>query len=127
MAPPTKKAKKSTDDEKAVLKYAPNPHLRELSVDHLYHIGLDSGMDLRTLFGGVTHVAMGGSPSRMSAVANLLPAALGVEIPMGMSVSPIGKVRTWDHRTQTEALIDKRKHSHKQLSLSLSLSLSCVD
>mmetsp|Transcript_1793 Transcript_1793/g.5748 ORF Transcript_1793/g.5748 Transcript_1793/m.5748 type:complete len:326 (+) Transcript_1793:155-1132(+) len=91
MPPPSKKAKTSDAEDEKSLAFAPNPHLRSLSVDHLYHIGLDSSMDLRSLFGGVTHVAMGGSPSRMESVAKLLPKALGVDIPLGMSISPIGK------------------------------------
>ena len=41
-----------------------NKNLEEIEVDYLYHLGLDSSMNLKDLFGNVKFVCMGGSPDR---------------------------------------------------------------
>ena len=41
-----------------------NINLEEIEVDYLYHLGLDSSMNLKDLFGDVKFVCMGGSPDR---------------------------------------------------------------
>lgn len=41
-----------------------NPNLSKLDIDYLYHFGLDSGMDLTSMFHDVRYVCMGGSPVR---------------------------------------------------------------
>lgn len=49
-----------------------NPHLKHLTIDHLYHLGLDTGMDLKKMFGDVRFVCMGGSADRARAFAEQL-------------------------------------------------------
>lgn len=51
---------------------AMNPHLKEIDVDVLYHLGLDSTMDLPGMFGDVRVVCMGGSNDRMWSFAQKL-------------------------------------------------------
>lgn len=46
-----------------------NKNLESIEVDYLYHLGLDSSMDLKSLFGGVKFVCMGGSPDRAYSLA----------------------------------------------------------
>ena len=41
-----------------------NKNLEDIEVDYLYHLGLDSSMNLKDLFGNVKFVCMGGSPDR---------------------------------------------------------------
>jgi uridine phosphorylase len=41
-----------------------NKNLEDVEVDHLYHLGLDSSMNIKDLFGNVKFVCMGGSPDR---------------------------------------------------------------
>lgn len=41
-----------------------NKNLESIEVDYLYHLGLDSSMNLKDLFGNVKFVCMGGSPDR---------------------------------------------------------------
>ncbi len=41
-----------------------NKILEDIEVDYLYHLGLDSSMNLKDLFGNVKFVCMGGSPDR---------------------------------------------------------------
>lgn len=41
-----------------------NKILEDIEVDYLYHLGLDSSMNLKALFGNVKFVCMGGSPDR---------------------------------------------------------------
>lgn len=43
---------------------AQNPNLKELDVDFLYHLGLDTTMDIQAMFGDVKYVCMGGSADR---------------------------------------------------------------
>lgn len=46
-----------------------NPHLKKIDADVLYHLGLDSTMDLPGIFGDTTVVCMGGSNDRMRSFA----------------------------------------------------------
>lgn len=69
---------------------ARNPHLDELETDFLYHLGLDTSMDLKGMFGDVKYVCMGGSPVRAEDFANKAAAELGFEVPAG-GAQPIGK------------------------------------
>lgn len=41
-----------------------NKNLDDFEVDYLYHLGIDSSMNLKDLFGNVKFVCMGGSPDR---------------------------------------------------------------
>lgn len=69
----------------------PNKHIREYAVDHLYHLGLDSSMDLAGMFGDVKVVCMGGSAARMKKLAEAVRDKLGIKLPTGTEIAPIGK------------------------------------
>jgi len=66
-----------------------NPHVAELDVDHYYHLGFDSSMDLKELFGGVRFVLYGGSNDRMLNIAESFAASFW-PLPLGQKVTPIG-------------------------------------
>lgn len=70
-----------------------NPHLKNLPVDYLYHIGLDTSMDLKGMFGDVKFVCMGGSPDRMRDIAERCANELDlpIKIPFGCKLMPVGK------------------------------------
>lgn len=57
-----------------------NPNLADLDIDYLYHLGLDSSMDLKAMFGDVQFVCMGGSPVRAEDFARKAAETLGVEV-----------------------------------------------
>lgn len=67
-----------------------NSHLEDLEIDYLYHLGLDTSMDLRTLFGDVKYVCMGGSPDRAKQFAIKTAQSLGIPLPED-DLQPIGK------------------------------------
>lgn len=69
---------------------ARNPNLDQLDTDFLYHLGLDTSMDLEGMFGDVKYVCMGGSSVRAEDFANKAAADLGFEVPEG-GAQPIGK------------------------------------
>ncbi|XP_028390899.1 uridine phosphorylase 1-like [Dendronephthya gigantea] len=52
--------------------YIQNPHLSGMTVDELYHIGLNTNDDLKTIFSDVKFVCLGGSSGRMEKFAKLL-------------------------------------------------------
>lgn len=56
-----------------------NKNLQELDTDYLYHLGLDSSMNLREMFGDVKYVCMGGSPLRAEAFASKVAKELGLQ------------------------------------------------
>jgi uridine phosphorylase len=57
-----------------------NPHLEELDVDVLYHLGLTSEDDLPGLFGDTKFVCMGGSGERAEKFATKISQQLGLPI-----------------------------------------------
>lgn len=63
-----------------------NPHLNDLSVDFLYHLGLDSSQDLKGKFGDVKFVCMMGSNLRIAEFAKKVSLHLEID-----EVEPIGK------------------------------------
>lgn len=67
-----------------------NPHIDDLDVDFLYHLGLDSSMDLKSMFGDVKFVCMGGSAGRAETFAKKLATDLNLGIDPE-SLQPIGK------------------------------------
>ncbi|HMR01120.1 MAG TPA: uridine phosphorylase [Candidatus Gracilibacteria bacterium] len=71
-----------------------NPYIQELvddgEKDYLYHLGLDSGMDLPAMFGDVKFVCMGGSAKRAETFAKKLAHDLDLGIDPE-SLKPIGK------------------------------------
>ena len=75
-----------------------NPHLKELSTDFLYHLGLSTDDDLKGLFNDVKFLCIGGSADRIEHFANRALAALGpngadlLDIPNYIQkVHPLGK------------------------------------
>lgn len=70
-----------------------NPHLAPLKVDYLYHLGLNTSMDLKGMFGDVKFVLMGGSPDRMLELITRASVELGLGklIPVGCAIAPVGK------------------------------------
>lgn len=106
MASPTKRKASGTHGDTPTAKRAKhgdqhvhlqNPHLSELgsSVDHLYHLGLDTSMPLEAMFGDVKFVLMGGSAHRAEDVAKQLVSALKVDLPVGTALAPIGKTERY--------------------------------
>lgn len=67
-----------------------NSALDTMDIDFLYHLGLDTSMDLQAMFGDVKYVCMGGSPNRAEAFAVKAAQELGVAVPEG-GPQPIGK------------------------------------
>jgi len=72
-----------------------NGLLRELKVDHLYHLGLDTSMNLKEMFGDTKFVCMQGSAERTLKFANYCLQHLKVKIPVGCSLAPIGKTERY--------------------------------
>ena len=68
-----------------------NPHLKDISIDYLYHLGLDSSMDIKSMFGDTKFVCMGGSSERAKDFAEKIADALGLSVPEGEGLKPIGK------------------------------------
>ena len=68
-----------------------NPHLKTLDPDYLYHLGLDSSMDLKSLFGDVKFVCMGGSRHRAKNFAKKAADFLGLEL-QDDELQPLGKM-----------------------------------
>jgi len=72
-----------------------NEYLKELPIDHLYHLGLDSSMDLVSMFQDVKYVLMGGSATRIKGIMERaikeLPHMTGEGIPQGLGLATIGK------------------------------------
>eukprot|EP01029_Cantina_marsupialis_P029170 TRINITY_DN779899_c0_g1_i1.p1 TRINITY_DN779899_c0_g1~~TRINITY_DN779899_c0_g1_i1.p1 ORF type:complete len:288 (+),score=82.69 TRINITY_DN779899_c0_g1_i1:64-927(+) len=66
-----------------------NPHLKDLDVDYLYHLGLDTSMDLKAIFGDTKFVIMQGSPVRAKTFALKLAREFG--FCKEEEVEPIGK------------------------------------
>jgi len=69
----------------------PNQKVKALAVDHLYHLGLDTSMPLKKMFGDTKFVCMGGSAQRMQSLAQHLLSVLNVELPVGTDLATIGK------------------------------------
>ncbi|MDH5533010.1 MAG: uridine phosphorylase [Candidatus Pacebacteria bacterium] len=71
-----------------------NPHLVNLEVDYLYHLGLDTSMDLPSMFGDVKYVCMGGSPERAEQFAIKAAERLGISVPEE-GLEPVGKTERY--------------------------------
>jgi uridine phosphorylase len=62
--------------------HVPNAEsLKKVGVDHLYHLGLDTSMDLKRMFGDTKVVCMGGAPARMKKLAELVRDKLNIQLP----------------------------------------------
>lgn len=68
----------------------PNPHIASLKIDHYYHLGFNSGMDLPKMFGDVKLVIFGGANDRMKKIAQLFAAAFYPEVDPN-TIEPIGE------------------------------------
>lgn len=68
-----------------------NPHLSELKVDHLYHIGFNSAQPLEELFGDVQVVILGGANARMHDIARIIGSRLKNAPISTEDVKPIGE------------------------------------
>lgn len=68
-----------------------NPHLAELAVDHLYHIGFNSSQPLEEMFGDVQVVIFGGANARMQSIAQLIAERLTSGPIAAEKVQPIGE------------------------------------
>jgi len=73
----------------------PNHKLDHVEVDHLYHLGLNSGMDLKGMFGDVKFICMGGSANRMELFARKIQKVLDIKLPVGTDLVPIGKTERY--------------------------------
>ena len=102
-----------------------NPNLADLAGnDYLYHIGLNpSQQDLKTLFGDVRFVCLGGSVNRMAEFAETVADELGehesISVPFGMRPSPIGKTDRYSMFKVGPVLISS--HGMGQPSMSILL------
>ena len=67
-----------------------NPHLKDLPRDVLYHLGLDTDMDLQKMFGDIKYVCMGGSPERARRFACHFSKGFGITFPPE-GLQPVGK------------------------------------
>eukprot|EP01098_Paradermamoeba_levis_P006378 TRINITY_DN2648_c0_g1_i1.p1 TRINITY_DN2648_c0_g1~~TRINITY_DN2648_c0_g1_i1.p1 ORF type:complete len:319 (-),score=81.92 TRINITY_DN2648_c0_g1_i1:123-1016(-) len=71
-----------------------NDHLKNLQVDYLYHLGLNTGMNLKEIFGDIKFVITGGSADRMHALA----VQIAKELQLGIKpedIKPIGKTERY--------------------------------
>ncbi len=67
-----------------------NPEMAKMEIDYLYHLGLDSSMNLKAMFGDTKVVCMGGSPERAYTFAKKAAQGLGIPI-KDEAIMPIGK------------------------------------
>lgn len=72
-----------------------NPYLAELPKDILYHLGLDTDMDLTSMFGDTRFVCMGGEDARARMFAERVAETLDIEIPSD-GVQPLGKTSRFE-------------------------------
>ena len=79
-----------------------NPYLKELDTDYLYHLGLNSEMDLEEMFGDTKFVCMGGSADRSEHFAKKIATEFGVD---EEDVKPIGKTERFSLFKVNEVII----------------------
>lgn len=66
-----------------------NPHIAELETDFLYHLGLDTRLDVKAMFSDVKFVCMGGSNRRMLEFAKKVGQCLNIKLPTGTDYTDI--------------------------------------
>jgi uridine phosphorylase len=66
-----------------------NPHVSKLDVDNFYHLGFNTGMPLKEMFGDVKYVFYGGANDRMKKIAQSFADAFW-PLPLGQELTPIG-------------------------------------
>jgi uridine phosphorylase len=72
-----------------------NKLIKPLQPDFYYHLGLSSALPLKAMFGDVRFVILSGSPVRALETATKLQEALGVRVPTGCAIAPIGKTERY--------------------------------
>ncbi len=70
-----------------------NPHLKDLDIDYLYHLGLDTTLDLAGLFGDTKFVCFSGSGERAKHFAKKVAARL--RLADETDIKPIGKTERY--------------------------------
>jgi hypothetical protein len=75
----------------AVAHSLPNPGLKDLDDDFMYHIGYSRTEDLKAMFGDVRVVVTGGSTSRLEKVAQMIQEHCNIEIPFGSTLTNISR------------------------------------
>eukprot|EP00030_Apusomonadida_sp_AF-17_P008953 a969_33.p1 GENE.a969_33~~a969_33.p1 ORF type:complete len:330 (-),score=123.05 a969_33:258-1217(-) len=94
-SPAPKRAKTGSAKAGDVVPIA-NVHIDEMTApDYLYHLGLDTTMDVKAMFGDTKFVCMGGSALRVESIAKQLVPALGMHPPAGLGLVPIGKTERY--------------------------------
>lgn len=72
-----------------------NPYLKELPKDILYHLGLDTDMDLTSMFGDTKFVCMGGEDARARTFAERVAETLEIQLPPS-GTQPLGKTSRFE-------------------------------
>lgn len=91
LLPPSRSTVPNDDDTDNTMNVG-NKNISRQKEDVLYHLGLSNfSHDLPAMFGDVKFVCMGGSAVRVEKFAHQLGNRLGIDIPTGMNLSPIGK------------------------------------
>jgi uridine phosphorylase len=72
-----------------------NKLIKPLKEDFYYHLGLSSALPLRHMFGDVRFVILSGSPVRAEQTAQKLVTSLGVRLPTGCALAPVGKTERY--------------------------------
>mmetsp|Transcript_9678 Transcript_9678/g.13573 ORF Transcript_9678/g.13573 Transcript_9678/m.13573 type:complete len:351 (-) Transcript_9678:27-1079(-) len=72
-----------------------NERIQRDDEDILYHLGLSSSMDLAGMFGDTKFVCMGGSANRAESFAKTLVTRLGLQVPTGFALAPVGKTERY--------------------------------
>jgi uridine phosphorylase len=81
--------------------HVPNAEsLKKVAVDHLYHLGLDTSMDLKRMFGDTKVVCMGGAAVRMRKLAELVRDKLKIELPGKQQDDDSGKTNRFSTRNR---------------------------
>ncbi|CAH1112143.1 unnamed protein product [Psylliodes chrysocephalus] len=69
--------------------FVKNPHLCDLKEDHLYHLSLNTNMDLEEMFSDVKFVCTGGTANRMRSFAEYVAQEIGHQFPTGVQMKNI--------------------------------------
>ncbi|CAF1363462.1 unnamed protein product, partial [Didymodactylos carnosus] len=69
--------------------------MHNLDLDYYYHLGLNSGLDLKSNFGDVKYVLMCGSPVRAYEIIQRVMQAFNIQLPIGQTLAPIGKTERY--------------------------------
>jgi len=90
-----RKRQREAKEIKSTFSHNLNPHIQDLSVDFYYHLGLDSSMNLKKMFGDVRFVLLSGSAVRAKDMIEGARVALGLDLPCGTSLTTVGKTERY--------------------------------